>query len=264
MNNWNNKLRQQLKYIFFTFFLLQNGLSFAEPLFLDLTRPFDEKTIYWPTSESFQLEEVHKGLTDKGFWYESNNIRASEHGGTHLDAPAHFAKGKWHVDDIPLDRLIAPGILIDVRKQALDNPDYKITQEDFIKWEEKNGKIPENCIVLIQTGWEDHWYNKKKYLGTDKLGDTKNLHFPGIGKSAAQYLVKRKIAAVGLDTPSLDYGKSITFPTHQILGKANILGFENIFNLKNLLEKKFRVIALPMKIAGGSGAPLRIIAELEK
>ena len=98
------------------------------------------------------MEGVHKGLTDKGFWYESNNLRASEHGGTHLDAPAHFAKGKWHVDNIPLDRLIAPGILIDVRKQALENPDYKITQKDFIKWEERNGEIPKNCIVLIQTG----------------------------------------------------------------------------------------------------------------
>jgi kynurenine formamidase len=236
----------------------------AESRYIDLTHSFDEKTIYWPTGIPFQLEEVHKGMTSKGFWYESNNIRAAEHGGTHLDAPAHFAKGKWHVEDIPLNHLIGPGILIDVTDNSLGDPDYQVTRNDLLKWEKTHGRIPTESIVLIMTGWEKFWSNKKNYLGTDQPGDTQNLHFPGLSQEAALFLAKeRNIFAFGLDTASLDPGQSKNFPAHQVFGEANIPGFENLSNLDQLPPKGFRVIALPMKIGGGSGAPLRIIAEIQ-
>lgn len=113
------------------------------------------------------LEKVNEGLTPKGYWYESNEFSGSEHGGTHLDAPAHFARGKWHIEEIPLDRLIAPGIVVDVRKRALDNPDYLIRKQDFLDWEKQHGTIPEKATVLVLTGFESFWPDKKRYLGTD-------------------------------------------------------------------------------------------------
>ena len=238
--------------------------AMAEPRLVDLTHPFDETTVYWPTGKPFALEKVHEGFTPKGYWYESNDISGSEHGGTHIDAPAHFARSKWHVDDIPLDRLIAPGIVVDVRKHAAKNPDYLILKQDFLDWEKQHGKIPANVTVLVLTGWESFWPDKKKYLGTDKPGDVGNLHFPGFSGEAARFLVdERKVGSVGLDTPSLDAGQSRDFIAHQIFGEANVAGYENICNLAGLPPKGLRVIALPMKIGKGSGAPLRIVAEVD-
>ena len=210
------------------------------------------------------MDEVHKGKTESGFWYEANNFSGAEHGGTHIDAPAHFAKGRWRVDEIPLSRLIAPGVMVDVSHKAEGHPDYLIYEQDFLEWEKIHGKIPEGVIVLVRTGWERFWPDKRKYLGSDKPGDTAHLHFPGFGADAARFLSqKRKVAAVGLDTASLDFGQSTTFPAHQIFGEANVSGLENLQSLAELPAKGFRIIALPMKIGGGSGAPLRIVAEIE-
>lgn len=235
----------------------------AGPQWVDLTHPFDESTIYWPTSKPFELHRVHKGLTREGFWYEANNYEAAEHGGTHLDAPAHFARGKWTVDEIPLSRLVAPGILVDVSARVGSHPDTLIEKQDFLDWEQRHGRIPEGVIVLVRTGWAARWPDKKKYLGSDQAGDASQLHFPGFSAEAARFLAEdRKPAAVGLDTASLDYGPSRDFPAHQVFGNANIPGFENLTGLASLPAKGFRVIALPMKIGKGSGAPLRIIAEI--
>ncbi|MCH9699393.1 MAG: cyclase family protein [Gammaproteobacteria bacterium] len=234
----------------------------AEIRYLDLTHPFDETTIYWPTDLTFHLDENHKGLTKGGYWYESNNYRASEHGGTHVDAPVHFSKGKWTVDSIPLSHLIGTAVKIDVSKKA--HPDFLIGIKDIKAWEKRHGLIPEGTIVLFATGWEKFWPDKKRYLGSEITGDTANLHFPGFSAQAADYLSNsRKVHAVGLDTPSLDYGQSRDFKAHQIFGAANVAGFENLHNLTHLPAKGFRVIALPMKIGRGSGAPLRIVAELK-
>lgn len=228
---------------------------------VDLTHAFDEKTIYWPTAKPFELEVVHKGKTSSGFWYESNNYSASEHGGTHLDSPVHFARGKWTVDEIPLSRLVGPAVVIDVSTKAHKNPDYLIAPDDITTWEMKHGTIPAGTKVFVFTGWSKKWPNKKKYLGTDKKGDVAHLHFPGFSPEAAKLLVSRKVSAVGLDTPSIDYGQSKDFQSHIIFGTANVLGLENLANLDRLPPTGARVFALPMKIGGGSGAPLRIIAE---
>ncbi len=246
-------------------FLLANSpLAQAGPRWVDLTHAFDASTIYWPTGKPFKLEKTHEGPTPGGYWYESNDISASEHGGTHLDAPAHFAEGKWHTDDIPMNRLIAPGIVVDVSGNARNRPDYLIRKEDFTAWEAQHGRIPAGAIVLVRTGWEEFWPDKKKYLGTDLPGDVANLHFPGYSAEAARFLTaERNVASVGLDTPSLDRGQSRDFMAHRIFGKANVPGFENVCNLNQLPPTGFRVIALPMKIGRGSGGPLRIIAEID-
>jgi kynurenine formamidase len=230
---------------------------------IDLTHSFSEETIYWPTAESFKLETVFKGQTENNYFYSAYQFCAAEHGGTHLDAPVHFAEGKQASDEIPLENLTGRGVVVNVSDKALNNKDYLISINDFTQWEKQNGRLPESCIILVNTGYAQYWPDREKYMGTAELGQDaiKKLHFPGLDPAAAEWLVQnRTIKSIGLDTPSIDYGQSTLFESHRILFKENIPAFENVANLDQLPVKNFYIVALPMKIKGGSGGPLRIIA----
>src|SRR5262245_39420404 len=230
---------------------------------VDLTHDFNNKTIYWPTAKPFEWEKESWGKSVGGYWYAAARYAASEHGGTHLDAPIHFGEGKMATDEIPLSHLIGPAVVIDISAACEKDSDYRMSVTDLTAWEEQNGQIPDNALLLVRTKWGRFWPDKKKYLGTDKPGDTTNLHFPGISREAAEFLVKqRKIDGIGIDTASLDHGPSKDFIAHQILNGANIYGLENIANLDRLPAKGATLIALPMKIKGGTGGPVRIIAIL--
>ncbi|WP_242206239.1 cyclase family protein [Aestuariivivens insulae] len=231
---------------------------------IDLTHDFSDETIYWVTAKEFELDTVAHGETEQGFFYAANNFSTAEHGGTHIDAPIHFAKEGQTVDEIPLEHLIGSAIKIDVSHKALNNPEYLITTDDFLNWERtEKTQIPEGSIVLLQTGYSKYYPNKLNYLGTEMRGPeaVKDLHFPGLAPEAATWLVEnRKIHAIGIDTPSIDYGQSTDFKSHVILLGKNIPAFENLTHLDQLPSKNFTIVALPMKIKGGSGGPLRIIA----
>lgn len=231
---------------------------------IDLTYDFSQKTIYWPNNpEGFKLDTQFNGITDGGFYYSSNQFFSPEHGGTHLDAPIHFAAGKWTNDQIPIDRLMGEAVVIDISIQAKDDIDYQITIQDLLNWEKKHGVVPENSILFFRTGWGNYYPEKNKYIGTDGKGAAAiaRLHFPSIHPDLANWLVKnRKIKAVGIDTASIDYGQSKDFKTHQILLAQNILGFENVAHLDLLPATGAYVIALPMKIKNGTGGPLRLVA----
>ncbi|MGQ0657791.1 MAG: cyclase family protein [Chromatiales bacterium] len=230
---------------------------------VDLSYGFSSETIYWPTAEPFVLDTVFAGKTDKGFYYSAYKFCAAEHGGTHIDAPVHFAEGRKTVDEIPLTQLIAPAVKIDVSEKVAADRDYLISVEDFEAWESQHGKIPDKNIVLLQTGFGQYWPDKAKYLGTEKRGNegVAELHFPGLHPEAADWIVRnRHIGAIGLDTASIDYGQSQTFDSHTILMEHNIPAFENIANLDKVPTVGAQIIALPMKIEGGSGGPLRIVA----
>jgi kynurenine formamidase len=228
---------------------------------VDLTWPFDERTLYWPTSPStFRLERLHHGQTPGGFFYSANALCAPEHGGTHLDAPIHFAEGRWTADQIPVDRLVGPAVVIDVSARAKADADYRLGAEDVRDWEKRHGAIPPGAIVLARTGWGSRWPDRKRYLGDDTPGDASRLHFPSFGKDAAALLVSRKVAAIGVDTASIDHGPSKDFPVHRAVAEANVAGLENLAHLEELPEVGAWIVALPMKIAGGSGGPLRVIA----
>lgn len=241
--------------------LLAQNLQDAKAI--DLTYAFNEKTIYWPTAEPFHHNKVAWGETRDGYWYASANYSASEHGGTHLDAPIHFAKTGWTNDQIPITHLIGTASVMDISEACAKNPDYQLTVTDIEQWETKNGKIPDGSIVLIRTGWGKYWSDKRKYLGDDTPGDVSHLHFPAFSKESAQFLVqKRKVKGVGIDTASLDPGTSKDFIAHQIFNKANVYGLENIANLDQLPATGAWIIALPMKIENGTGGPVRILALL--
>lgn len=243
--------------------LLIVGPALADDTIIDLTHAFDSETVYWPTASGFELSSDFKGLSEGGYYYEANTFSSAEHGGTHLDAPSHFAEGRQHTDEIPLDRLIGPAVVVDVTQQAAADRDYQVTVDDFKAWEAKHGELPNGIIVLLRTGYGKFWPDRAAYLGTDARGAeaVALLHFPGLHPDAARWLAEhRSINAIGLDTPSIDYGQSTGFESHRILFAKNIPAFENVAQLEQLPDSGFEVIALPMKIRGGSGAPLRIVA----
>ena len=240
---------------------------FPSGTIVDLSHAYDESTVYWPTADTFQLEKDFAGITDKGYYYAANKFCTAEHGGTHIDAPIHFAQGRHTVDQIPLAQLIGPALIVDVSKQCAANPDYQIKADDFLRWEKENGAMPKDAIVLLRTGYGKYWPDRKRYMGTDERGAeaVAKLHFPGLDPDAARWLVEhRSLKAIGLDTPSIDYGQSTLFESHRILFEKDIPAFENLANLDQLPLKDFTLIALPMKIKGGSGGPLRVVAILQE
>ena len=228
---------------------------------VDLTHPFDESTIYWPTAETFALEVVSEGQTETG-WYAAKSFCAAEHGGTHLDAPIHFAEGARTSDEIPLEDLIGEAVVVDVTASAAAERDLEIGVDAFETWESAHGPIPARAIVLLRTGWGDRWPDAERYLGTAARGQdaVADLHFPGLSEEGATWLVEREVRAVGIDTASIDRGQSTQFRAHRVLAAANVPIFENVANLNRVLVEGATVVALPMKIAGGTGGPLRIVA----
>lgn len=240
--------------------------SFVDGRWVDLTHDLAEDSIFWPTANGFRHEQVAYGDTPGGWFYSSFDLHLSEHGGTHLDAPIHFAAGRLTADKIPLTQLVGPAAVIDVSPGALANRDYLASLDDLASWERQHGRLQRGTIVLIRTGYDRFWPDRERYMGTAErgAGAVAKLHFPGIEPGLAQALVDRGIAAVGIDTPSLDYGQSKDFMAHRILLGADIPGFENIANLDQLPAKGATVIALPVKIRDGSGGPLRIIARLPR
>lgn len=255
--------------LFFIFLVVpitaQRSGTFPSGRVVDLTYAFDANSVYWPTAEQFKLETDFEGITDKGYFYSAYRYSAAEHGGTHLDSPVHFAKGHYTVDQLPLEQLMGAAIVVDVTAQCAANPDYLVSVADFENWEKRNGRIQPGTIVLLRTGFGKYYPDRKKYLGTDERGAAAvaKLHFPGLDPAAAKWLTQnRSIKAIGLDTASIDYGQSTLFESHRTLFEKNVPAFENVANLDQLPVKGFTVIALPMKIKGGSGGPLRIIALL--
>ena len=231
---------------------------------LDLTYNFDKNTIYWPTADGFRWTKDQWGPTPGGYFYASASYAASEHGGTHIDSPLHFAEGHESADEIPVTRLIAPAIVVDVTSACDRNRDYLVSANDITAWEGAHGRIPDGTIVLVRTGWGKYWPDAKLYLGTDEhgAGAVPKLHFPGISADAARLLASRSVSGVGIDTASVDYGQSKDFQAHRILYAQDIYGLENVANLDRLPPTGAVVIALPMKIKGGTGGPVRVVAVL--
>jgi kynurenine formamidase len=239
------------------------GVDLGSARLVDLTHPYDETTIFWPTGPSrFELKELARGTTEGGYFYSAYSFCMPEHGGTHLDAPIHFSETGRTAAEIPLRQLMAPAVVIDIAEQAAADPDARLGLETVREWEGRNGPVPEGVIVLLRTGWSRRWAEgPRAYLGDDTPGDASNLHFPGYGEEAARYLVEeRNVGALAIDTASIDHGPSTDFPVHRVAAARNVVGLENVAAVGEIPEKDFWIVALPMKIGKGSGGPVRIVA----
>lgn len=238
----------------------------AEPLDLqgyrlvDLTHAYNTDTVFWPSPPTqFRLEQLHFGETDGGYFYSAYRFSLPEHGGTHLDAPIHFARDRETVDRVALERLIGPVVVIDVSEKAATDRDYRVSAADVLAFEAQHGQIVSGTRVLVRTGWSSRWPDAAAYLG--HATDAAKLHFPSYGADAARLLVEeRQVALLGIDTASIDYGPATDFPVHRIAAAANVPGLENIAGLDALPPRGAILVALPMKVEGGSGGPTRVVA----
>jgi kynurenine formamidase len=238
----------------------------AQPLDLegyrlvDLTHSYGADTVYWPSGPArFELERLHYGDSEAGYFYAANTFCTPEHGGTHLDAPIHFARDRETLDRVALERLVGPVVVIDVSEQAAADRDYRVTAADVLEFEKRHGRIAPGARVLVRTGWSRRWPDAAAYLG--HATDAAKLHFPSYGAEAARLLVEeRQVALLGIDTASIDYGPATDFPVHRIAAAANVPGLENVTGLDTLPPRGAILIALPMKIEGGSGGPTRVVA----
>jgi kynurenine formamidase len=233
---------------------------------IDLTHELSAEAVFWPTAAPFSMSTDFAGVTDQGFFYSAYSFTTAEHGGTHIDAPVHFAEGAHSVDQIPLEQLIGTAVVIDVAAAAQADRDHRIGVADIEAWEARHGAIPDDSIVLFRTGFGQYWPDAEKYLGTALRGEAgvAALSFPGLDAAAAEWLMhNRAVKAVGIDTASIDPGKSTHFEAHVALMSRNVPAFENVANLDRLPATGVFVVALPVKIRGGSGGPLRIVARID-
>lgn len=239
-------------------------LDLATARVVDLSHSYGADTLFWPATPpvTFELTVLHHGPTPGGFFYAANKFCSPEHGGTHMDAPLHFAEGKWSAAEVPVERLVAPAVVLDVRKQAATDRDYRLTPANVTAWEARHGRIPAGAIVLLRTGWSERWPDRLRYFGNASTSDASDLHFPSYGAEAVKVLIERQVSALGVDTASIDHGPSHDFPVHRLTAAANIGGLENLDHLDVIPETGAWVVALPMKIAGGTGGPLRAVALL--
>ncbi len=231
-----------------------------QPLFtrvLDLTHTIDEQAPTFEANEKFTARTVE---TFEKQGYFAREISLPEHFGTHLDAPAHMARGRWTVDEIPPERLLRPLVILDVRSAVKDNADYRVGVGDIAAWEQEHGHIPAGSVVIARTGWEQRWSSKTAYRNADTKGV---MHFPGYSVEAAKFLVEgRDVVGIGIDTLSVDYGPSEDFAVHRYCAEHSLYHLENVANLAQAPPVGALVVVAPVKISGGSGSPARVLALL--
>ena len=181
-----------------------------------------------------------------------------------MDAPSHVAQGGWRTHQIPIERLVGPGVIIDVRQKAADDPDYRVTIEDLVEWENINGRIPFGAIVIMNSDWDKNYPNGELTFGTSTPTDPSTFHFPGFHEDAVDWLARyRHVYVIGVDTPSVDYGQSTSFPAHKIFTKAGISGLENVANVNKLPPKGSTIFVAVLKLVDGSGGPARVFASFQ-
>jgi kynurenine formamidase len=206
----------------------------------DLTLPISEKIPTFLGSPVPHFIEWDSMDQDD---YNLEMIFFSTHTGTHIDAPYHFVKSGKKIHELDPSRFLQNAILIRIQSK----PNYSITKSDIIQFEKKHGKIPDNSTIVFATGWNDK--PRKDFFAN-----------PGLAESASKYLTSKKTNLVGIDSPSIDSGNNTKYVAHHVLLKANVLILENLCNLSKIKSVNFNLVALPLKLQGTTGSPVRAIA----
>lgn len=224
----------------------------------DLTWGYDNNSIAWPNTKEFEIAKRNR-LVIEGQWIASNEICTNEHTGTHIDAPFHFYEKGSKVGDMPIEKMIGPGILLDMTYEtSYRGANTTVEPYHLEGWIQNYGYMPDDCYLLIKFGWSKFYKQPDVYMGTDGNG---KLNFPGISKAAADWIVRSgKIIGVGVDTASVDPGSATSLTTHATFAENNIYGLENINIVDEVPIRGFTLYVMPMKIVEGTGAPVRLIA----
>ncbi|HUK52041.1 MAG TPA: cyclase family protein [Candidatus Binatia bacterium] len=225
---------------------------------VDLGHPLGPDNPPWPgDAEPF---EARPNASIEKDGYFTRKFSSLEHFGTHLDAPAHFVKGGWTVDQIPAERLYGPAVVLDAREESARDADYRLAVDKVGQWESRHGRIPRGAIVLMRTGWVERWPDVTRYRNMDVAG---TMHFPGYSVEAVKLLLDRGVFGLCIDTLSVDYGASKDFPVHHLSHAAGLFHVENLGDLSAVPEAGAQVVVAPINLEGGSGGPARVFALLQ-
>jgi kynurenine formamidase len=222
---------------------------------VDLTHVLGTQFPLFPGAAPFRIQQAVSH--DKDGYYGSI-LTYWEHSGTHMDAPVHFAPNGLFVDQLRIENLVVPAVVINMTEKVRRDPDAVVTPDDIRAWERRYGRIPDNAAVLMASGWGARAGSVEAFRNTDSSGV---MHFPGFGKEAIDFLLtERRIAGIGVDTLSLDHGPSTTFAVHYTLLPTNRWGLENLANLESIPPSGATLFVGAPKIASGSGGPTRVMA----
>lgn len=230
---------------------------------IDLTYTFDSTTICWPGEGHFEHTFEAHGATPQNHFYSAASYAAPEHLGTHADAPIHYSRDGLALDQVPLASCVGPAAVVDFSDRAAKDRNATLSVEDLERYETAYGRIPDGAIVVARSGWGRYWPDAKTYMGTDKPGDVAGLRFPGFSAEAVNWMLQnRNVAAIAIDTASMDPGISTDYPVHRAWLGADKPGFENPANADKLPPKGATIFCIPMKIGKGTGGPTRCFAVL--
>lgn len=214
----------------------------------------------WP----FRIEEVSNYDERGPAWYW-NNFSCGEHTGTHFDAPVHWISGKDHannsVDTIDARNFIAPAVVVDASAEVKENPDWLLTVPFLEAWESRHGRIPAGAWVLLRTDWSLRSQDPAAFLNLLEDG----AHTPGPTQETVEWLIReRDVHGFGVETINTDAGQAyawpLPYPCHTLMHGANRYGLQCLTNLHELPPQGSMIWAAPLKIQGGSGSPLRVLA----
>lgn len=226
---------------------------------IELTHVMYPSIPLWPKEPSLEITTLATIKKDK---YLLKKISFNEHHGTHFGVPAHFIAGGITAEMIPPENLVAPGVVLDIQKSCSNNKDYALTVKDIIAWEAEYGCIPSRSYVLACTGWSKKWTDHSKYFGFSHDG---SMHFPGYSEKAVIFLIEeRKCLGLGIDTYGIDPGVDNEFRSNYALFKRGGYHLENLTNLYLLPARDFTLFIGLIPIAGSSGSPARVIAQIGK
>jgi len=217
---------------------------------VDLTHSLPASGFEKPQKSGYRLETV--ALSEK------MSSEPSEQFATRIDAPARLRRGTWTVDQIPAGRLIGPLVVLDVSASVRSNPDYEISVQDIARWEQVNGQIPLGAVIMARTGWGSRWNSVRNYRNADAKGA---VHFPGYSEEAARFLAEgRNALGLGIDTANLDRGSARKSAVNQYAAEHGLYLLANVANLDRMPANGAVAMVAPAKVAGGSTAPVRILA----
>ena len=225
---------------------------------IDLTYALDQHAPFWPEGSRVSPFHATIAATYERDGYFGRNLQLPEHFGTHMDAPLHLDPKGASLDEIPVQDFLLRAVVVDVRAAVASNSDYRLTVQDLQNWESAHGTLPRGSAILMLTGWGSRWPSEERYMNQDAKGV---MHFPGFSLEAARYLLDHvRPKAIGVDTPSVDYGPSQHFEVHQLTMHAGVYHLESLANVERLPATGAILISLPMKLRGGSGGPARVVA----
>jgi len=220
---------------------------------VELTQPLGPDTALWPGSRPFAATTVANYATEGSY---SRELEVPEHAGTHFDAPAHFAPTGDRVDAIEIAALVRPAVKLDVRDVVNGDATVTIDAAAILELEDRDGTIEPGTAVLVHTGWDAFWHDPARYLGDPDPA------FPGLSRDAAELLVERGVAGLGIDTLSVDPGHSLDLPVHHVTLPAGIWQLEGLVGLERVPPRGAWLVAAPLRLVDGSGAPARVFAIL--